>query len=137
MRIWPELISFMKDFDQWNSCKKQLETEITQTFFHEKEVWFVALGVNLGNEQDGKGERFWRPVIVLKKFNTQIFLAVPMTSKVRYGKYYFSFNLASKTRTALLSQVRLLDSKRMIRKIGNIGNAQFEILRLRLFALIK
>ena len=30
--------------------------DIDNIFFREKEVWWIALGVNIGFEQDGKGK---------------------------------------------------------------------------------
>lgn len=45
----------MKDFDIWNNQKKEIEkidhTEIT---FSEREIWWVSLGKNIGDEEDGK-----------------------------------------------------------------------------------
>jgi mRNA interferase MazF len=54
-----------KDFDRWNKKKKALnETDFTD-YVHEREVWWCALGVNVGLEADGKHDNFERPVLVL------------------------------------------------------------------------
>jgi len=38
-------------------------------FFLEGEVWWTALGVNIGHEIDGKNEFCERPVVILKKID--------------------------------------------------------------------
>ena len=62
-----------KEYGEWHKKKKALNEreDIDNIFFREKEVWWTALGVNIGFEQDGKGEEFRRPVLILKKFNTK------------------------------------------------------------------
>lgn len=44
-----------KDFDQWNSEKKGLEISGPESLqFHEREIWWCSIGINLGDEHDGK-----------------------------------------------------------------------------------
>ena len=59
-----------KEYGKWHKKKEVLNErqDIDTIFFREKEVWWVALGVNIGFEQDGKGEEFRRPILILKKF---------------------------------------------------------------------
>lgn len=47
------------------------------------------MGVNIGYEEDGKNEKFERPVLILKKFNQYLILVVPLSSKIKNNKYYF------------------------------------------------
>ena len=42
-----------KDFDSWNEKKKILNNNDV-SFYHEREVWWCSLGVNVGYEQNGK-----------------------------------------------------------------------------------
>ena len=42
-----------------------------------KDIWWVSVGVNVGFEEDGKNDNFVRPVLVLKKFNNDMFLGIP------------------------------------------------------------
>ena len=58
-----------KDFDKWNEKKKQIDAKGCGPFFHEREIWWSSLGFNVGFEQDGKGEKFGRPVLVFKQEN--------------------------------------------------------------------
>ena len=55
----------MKDFDSWNKEKKGLENVGHDILsFHEREIWWCSIGINLGDEQDGKNELFERPVLI-------------------------------------------------------------------------
>ena len=95
----------MKDFDQWNNIKKETHKRITDdVYFKEREVWWVRLGVNIGFEQDGTGEQYARPVVVIKKYNPEVFLIVPLSTTGKRGKYYFSIgNIDGKEAVAILS----------------------------------
>ena len=61
------------DFDKWNNKKKQLHVRTNAPTFKEREVWWCSLGANIGTEQNGKGQNFTRPVLVLRKFSTSQF----------------------------------------------------------------
>lgn len=39
-------------------------------------------------ETDGKHHSFERPVVVIYKFNKEMFWGIPLTSKEHIGKYY-------------------------------------------------
>lgn len=112
-----------KEYTEWHKKKKLLNEreDIDTIFFREKEVWWVALGVNIGFEQDGKGQEFRRPVLILKKFNKYVVLVVPLTTKIKKdNKYYVFCSVTGDTtqRMAIISQVRLIDTKRFIDKLG-------------------
>lgn len=125
-----------KNFLKWHVKKEILHKEKQRPFFHEKEVWFCSLGVNIGFEQDGRGEEFLRPVVIIKKFNQQIFWGLPLTKNQRKSKYYFSFNLNKLTSTVILSQIRLIDGKRLHYKIGHISKVDFLEIKKHLMQLL-
>lgn len=115
-----------KDFDRWNTKKKRLHADETLPYYHEREIWWCALGVNIGFEQDGTGTNFDRPIIVLKGFNRNTCLAIAVTGKRKSGKYYFYLGkIEERDATAILSQIRLVDAKRFIRKIGTLDEKTF------------
>ena len=62
----------MKNFDEWNVNKKEIDSREIRVNFSERDVWFIEMGINVGFEQDGKGEDYLRPVLILKKFNKTI-----------------------------------------------------------------
>ena len=115
-----------KDFQEWHKKKENIDYGKKRVFFHEREVWWCSLGVNVGYEQDGKGERFARPVLIFKKFNKEIFWGVPITMASKTGKFYSPINLGdSKKRCAIISQIRLLDCKRLLDKVGFINEDNY------------
>lgn len=69
---------------------------------------------------------FLRPVIILKKFNNDFFMGVPLTTTIKEGKYYFSFEFTTKKSNAILSQIRPFDVKRVKHKIGVINKEDFK-----------
>ena len=40
-----------KDFDGWNETKKQIHGRHDAPFYHERELWWCTLGVNVGFER--------------------------------------------------------------------------------------
>lgn len=115
-----------KNFENWHSEKSKLHDEKIRPNFHEREIWFASVGLNIGFEQDGRGDNFLRPVIVIKKFNKEVLWGIPMTKTDKKGKYYFQFNFDNKkSSVAILSQIRLIDSKRLQYKIGDLNEADF------------
>ena len=107
--------------------KADLNQQKIRPNFHERGIWFSSAGVNVGFEQDGRGEHFLRPFLIIKKFNNLVCLAVPLTKNQKKGKYYFQFKFAgnSNVSTAILSQIKLMDAKRLQYKIGEIGEDDF------------
>ena len=79
-----------KDFDKWNEQKKKVNAyELRADFFyHQREVWWCAIGLNVDVETDGKQVNFERPVLVVQKFNKEMFWGIPLTSKERTGEFY-------------------------------------------------
>lgn len=127
-----------KDFAEWHSEKSDLHENKVRAFFHEREVWFASLGANIGFEQDGKNAKYLRPVVIVKKFNNEVCWGIPTTKKDRNGKYYFNFHYKEgEYTTAILSQLRLIDSKRLSYKIGSIGEDDFSEMKKRLTSFLK
>ena len=118
-----------KDFWKWHTKKELLNEAEGTALFHEREVWWCALGANIGFEQDGGSELFTRPVVILSKFNLDACLVVPLTAKLKKGKYYFPVGDASgRDAVAILSQIRFVDRKRLAMKIATMDNDTFQAL---------
>lgn len=126
-----------KDFFAWHKEKSDLHHDKVRPFFHEREVWFASLGTNIGFEQDGRGDRFLRPIVILKKFNNEVCWCLPLTKNHKKGKYYFSFNFKDEEVSAvILSQIRLLDVKRLQYKIGDVKEEDFKKIKEKLKQLL-
>ena len=120
-------------YDRWNEQKKKL-AKSERAYFHKGDIWFASIGKNLGDEEDGKNLNFERPVLIIRKFNNNIFLGIPLTSQEKEGKYYHK--LISFTATAILSQVRLFDAKRLLRKIGKLEFSEVTEIKRKLGRII-
>ncbi len=127
----------MQKYDQWNEVKKNINIAENEIFFKERDIFWAKLGENIGFEQNGKGEEFTRPIIVAKKYSKNMMLAIPLSTTIRDGSFFFKFNFKDKASTALLVQNRLLSSKRLVKKIGKIDEKNFVKLKEKLIDLIK
>lgn len=118
-----------KDFDGWNIEKKQAH-EGSGRFYHEREVWWCALGVNVGFEQDGSGQRFQRPVLIIKGLSRSTCLVAPLTtSSKKHSLRVLLGVIGEKTAYALLSQIRVVDTRRFTERIEFVEKEAFELVR--------
>ena len=39
-----------KDFDRWNSSKKRIDADLNEIDYHEREIWWCSIGVNVGSQ---------------------------------------------------------------------------------------
>lgn len=119
-----------KDFDDWNGKKKAINDRRSAPFYHEREVWWCALGVNVGSEQDGSSKEYRRPVLILRGFGRETCLVIPLTTSTRTHPLRPAIGLIDgKAATALLSQMRVIDTKRLVRKIEVLDAKVFEEIR--------
>jgi mRNA interferase MazF len=128
-----------KDFDAWNSFKKKLDAAAPRydLFFVEREVWWCALGINVGVESNGKNHRFERPVLIIKKFNGEMVWVLPLTSKQKSSPNYQQVSHDDGISWVYLSQIKTISTKRLLRKIGMIGERDFLEICLKVAAYIK
>ena len=116
-----------KDFNKWNSLKKKLDRRVDAPFYHAREVWWCSLGVNIGFEQDGTGLNFDRPILIIRGFNKKVLFGVALTGRKRVGKYYYYLGkIEKRDASVILSQARVIDSNRLIRKIGIVEKKVFK-----------
>jgi mRNA interferase MazF len=97
--------------------------------FKEGEVWWCSIGMNIGREIFGKGKDFARPVVIFKKIGSDSFLAIPLTTQIKNGSWYVPIWSGDIECRALLSQVRVLDEKRLINKMGTLNLSHFTELK--------
>ncbi|WP_310441074.1 type II toxin-antitoxin system PemK/MazF family toxin [Sulfurimonas sp.] len=128
------------NFNKWNEVKKGVESENILVGFKNRDIFYMNMGKNIGYEQDGKGENFVRPVVIVKGFNKDIFFGIPLSTKLKEGKFYYQFSFKKQdeitTNIALLSQMRLFSTKRLLNKIGVISVEDFQKLKEKFKVLI-
>ena len=115
-----------KDFDDWNNLKKKLDSRKKYPSFEEKEIWWCHVGLNIGDEENGKGDSYHRPILIIKKFNNHLFSAIPLTTQVKEKHYYHKIIFKEREQCVILSQFRILDSKRLDRKMGKLSKKQYK-----------
>ena len=126
----------MKNFESWNKFKINLESTISEVIFHESEIWWSAIGANLGHEEDGKGDLYERPVLILKKFNENLLIAIPLSTKIKEGRFYVNFLDDKLSYSVLLSQTKVMSSKRLLRKISKLSRGRFSVVKNAYFKLL-
>ncbi|MDB5237676.1 MAG: hypothetical protein JWL88_778 [Parcubacteria group bacterium] len=88
-------------------------------YFTEGEVWSCYLGKNIGFEQNGSGDQYLRPVVVMKKYNKHLFFGIPLTTKYKDLSFYFPIGtVQEKEAYAILIQCNSLSTIRLKRRIS-------------------
>lgn len=125
----------MSKFDLWNNLKKQIdaETKIPNLFPKEGEVWMSFFGKNIGFEQNGSGDSFSRPVLIVKKFNNHMFWSVPLSTKQKQLDFYFNYiDPNNQHVSVILAQIKLTSIKRLKRKLYDMSHIHFIETKLKL-----
>ena len=118
-----------KDFDTWNVKKKNAELE-NGRLYTTREIWWCRLGLNIGSEQDGSGEEFLRPCIIVRGFGPKVCMVFPLTTSLNKHPLRISLgDVDGKNASALLSQMRSIDTRRLVEKIGFLDKEKFDELR--------
>ncbi len=119
-----------KDFDKWNSEKKDIHENGSNKFYKAKEIWWCSLGLNVGFEQDGTSKSYQRPVLVLKGFSRQVCWVVALTTSKKKNPYHISVGIIDKEESfAILSQIRLIDTKKFTDRLSVLDTKTFDQIR--------
>jgi mRNA interferase MazF len=81
-----------KNFKFWHPVKEEIHRLAKAIYVYPREIWQCSLGVNIGVEQDGKGNESLRPVLVIKRFNHNMAWCIPLTTVVKKGDWYVKIN---------------------------------------------
>jgi len=119
----------MKNFDSWNVKKKELN-EKKPNFYRARDIRWCSLGVNIGFEQDGTSESYRRPVLIIKGFSLNVCLIVPLTTSTKNNPYHISVGtIEEREAFAILSQIKLIDTKRLHDRLAILDTEKFETIR--------
>ena len=119
-----------KNYTAWTAVKVGIENTLSRPIgFKRREIWICSIGENIGQENDGKGVFYARPVLILKAYGNKMCHVVPLSTTSRRGDYYYEFDgHTGKMSVALLTQSRVIDSARLRRRIGKADKADFDII---------
>jgi|SRR5581483_8395082 len=116
----------MKRFIEWFKRKTALDQkEGNPPFVSERDIWWAAVGENIGSEINGSGEKFTRPVVIFKKLNKGFFTILPLTLQPHSGPWYIEIIFKDKIQFVCLQHLSSLDFRRLDRKIGQVSREQF------------
>lgn len=127
-----------KDYWEWHKVKSILnDRPNSPKFFKPREIWYIACGLNVGREQDGRGQSFRRPVLILRKFSQETFWGIPLTTKEKKYDLFFPLNIKdNKGSWAMIAQLKLFDSKRLIQRIDKIDPMDFSAIKEKIRMLL-
>ena len=120
-----------KDFDVWNEEKKMIHEHAHAPLYHEREIRWCHFGVNVGFEQDGTGVGRARPALILKGFSWSVFcLVIPLTTSAKQSPYHVAVGeIGGRAAFAIISQLRLVDTKRLEALVAILDKQAFERIR--------
>lgn len=90
------------------------------------EVWWLAVGENVGIEINGKSEYFSRPVLVFKKLSHLGFMGIPLSTQKHRGSWYVDFRFQNREVYAALSQAKVFSTARLYNRLGQIAEDDME-----------
>jgi len=125
-----------KDFDLWNVHKKLIENESKKILFKEGEVWWCAVGINVGQESCGKGGTGRRPVLIIKKLSGKNCIAIPLSTKQKTGSWFSEIKIQGINQCALLHQIRMFSTKRFQRRLTTIEPEEFSVIKEKIELLL-
>lgn len=116
---------------EWVKINILLATKARAAYFKECEIWWCSIGLNIGEEEFGKGPTFQRPVLIFKKFTANSFLGLPLTSSLKEGSWYVFSEVVGQKGSIMLNQARIFDRRRLKRRISEMNSADFEMVRIK------
>ena len=129
-----------KEFDIWNSLKKKIQIHDKDVNFFPKEGggWMSAVGKNIGYEQNGSGDNFSRPILIIKKFNNHMFWGVPLSSKQKNLDFYFNFTDVNQQKVSvILAQMKLISVRRLNRKLYEVPQVTLNLIKVKLRSFLE
>jgi mRNA interferase MazF len=120
---------YQKNFDAWIFQKKKVDQEIIaiKNRLHIGEVRWCSIGVNIGSEIDGKGEGFFRPVLIVSLVGSALCLVVPVTSKIkREVPGFFVVTINNQEQSLCIQHMRSVSQKRIYQRMVTISENKLQ-----------
>lgn len=124
-----DLLGGDKHFNEWMVIKSDLHHKAVRRNVKEGDIWWCAVGENVGIEINGKSETFARPVLVMRKLSQFGFMGIPLTSQQHEGSWYACFIFKEKTQYAALAQAKVFSVSRLYKRIGTVPDSDLQIVR--------
>ena len=118
-----------KHFGEWIELKEKIHFVGRVPAIKEGEIWWAAVGENVGVEMNGKNIVFSRPVLIFKKLSRFGFMAIPLTSQPHDGKWYVKFMFKGNISFATLSQAKVMSVSRLYDRMGTISDSDYKLVQ--------
>lgn len=123
-------------YDKWNNKKKNIKD--IDILVRERDIWWCKIGKNIGQEQDGVGDNFSRPVLILKKLDSKTCIVLPLTTKENVGSWFYELYDVNNGKTwVMLNQIRLISVNRLYYYLYSLDIENFNKIKERLASLLK
>lgn len=122
---------YIKRFDEWNKNKKEINNIKQEALFTPGDIYWCEVGVNVGSEIDGKGERYTRPVLVVGVFKQNLLFVLPLTSTHKQGKEYYHISVDNKEASVCLHQSKTISKNRCGKRIERISENKLKEIKKR------
>jgi mRNA-degrading endonuclease toxin of MazEF toxin-antitoxin module len=76
-------------------------------------------------------------MLIIKKFNSDMVWVLPLTTKEKQNKYHHKLEHEVIKSWVILSQIKTISTKRLLRKIGSISDSDFREVILKIQDLLK
>lgn len=116
-------------YEEWAQIQQRLNSRTAFPTIQEGQIWWCCLGKNIGYEINGKGSEFMRPVLIVRKLAERWIAIVPLTSQPKTGSWYAPFKFQGKEEYAVLSQLRSIDPRRLLRYMGRTPKQRLNEIR--------
>lgn len=128
-----------ENYYNWHRIKSKInDLDSSNFYFKERDIWWCHYGANVGFEQNGKNKLFLRPILILKKLSRHTCIVIPLSTQIKSGNYYFLLlSEANIIRTATLSQIKMIDARRLRNKIDSISKLEFSFIKEKVIDLIR
>ena len=130
----------LQKFVDWTKrkIKHHFEESEKLVYFYEREIWWAAMGQNIGFETNGKNEYFSRPVLVIKKYSAHMCFVLPLTTQIKAENppYQYVVELNGISSAINLSQGRTISSGRLFQKMGKIDTQIYDEIVNKFVALL-
>jgi mRNA interferase MazF len=129
---------YIKNFKEWHAKKESIDqsSQPTDFFFLEGKIWWASLGVNIGQEVDGKNESYERPVLILKKWSDGLVWVIPSSNTEKSNEYFYPIIYHGKPRNLLLLHMKTISSKRLLRLVFRMEEIEFTKIKKRICNII-
>jgi mRNA-degrading endonuclease toxin of MazEF toxin-antitoxin module len=119
--IIDSITQITETFIEWINFKINIHlNEKRPPYFNEGQIWWCHAGQNVGDEENRKGVNFMRPVFVVTKYNKNLCLVAPTSTKIKDNKFYYKIEYGGESYSILTSQLRTMDTKRFKKKITEL-----------------